>query len=282
MRKWFCEEGVPGKRAENQKVLFKISRVVYEGRSKYQKILIFDNPIYGRVFVLDGIVQLTEKDEFVYHEMLAHIPMFTHPKPERVLIIGGGDGGVLREVLKHPVEAVELVEIDRTIPEVARKYLRFVCRSAFRDKRVNVYYEDGIKFLRRNKGYDVIIIDSTSPIKHAKPLFSSRFYKYVYNSLRKDGVMMTQLCSFLDFSTFLTRQVRTIKKIFPIVKPYRVTIPSYNCGEFCFLLASKRSKLDEGKARKRFKRLTKKSKLRYYSLEMHKASEVMPNIWKKL
>ncbi|MCH8244641.1 hypothetical protein IIB97_02025, partial [Patescibacteria group bacterium] len=137
-QRWFCEGSVPGKRSGTMEHCFIIQKLVYEGKTPYQSVLIFDNPVFGRVLVLEGIVQLSEKDEFIYHEMLVHPILFSHPKPKRVLIIGGGDGGTLREVLKHQVKEVVMVDIDKKVVELLKKYLPFVSDGAFQDKRTNL------------------------------------------------------------------------------------------------------------------------------------------------
>ena len=183
-KKWFCEGAVPGKRFGKIKHCFLMDKLVFKGKTSYQDILIFDNAIYGRVAVLDGIVQFSEKDEFVYHEMISHPILFSHPSPQKILIIGGGDGGVLREVLKHPVKEVYLVDIDKEAMGIFRKYTPFISQNSFKDKRTKIFFGDGREFIKKFRNFfDVVIVDSNDPMGPSLPLFSSRFYKYVALSL---------------------------------------------------------------------------------------------------
>mgnify|MGYP003295648897 CR=1 FL=1 len=160
-------------------------------KSAVQQIDIFDTPAYGRILVLDGELFITEKDEFIYHEMITHVPMAVHPNPRNILVIGAGDGGVLRELTRYSsVESIDLVEIDELVVEVCKKYLpTTACR--FDDPRVHVYYEDGVKFIRRcTDQYDVIIVDSTDPFGPGEGLFTKEFYGSCFKALRDDGIML--------------------------------------------------------------------------------------------
>ena len=281
-QKWFCEDTVPGKRFGKIKHCFLIDKIVFQGKSPYQDILIFDNPVYGRIFVLDGIVQLSEADEHIYHEMITHPILFSHPNPKKVLIVGGGDGGALREALKHPVKEVYLVDIDKKIIEISKKYLPFVSKGAFEDKRLKLFIGDGFEFIKKFKDYfDVVIIDSNDPVGPSLALYSANFYKEVFKALKENGVMIAQVGSFLDFDNLIKKIFLKLKKIFPSVQIYRLTMPSYHCGEYCFIGASKKINLEKvnfRKIEKRFKKL--KKKLKYYSPEIHQSSLVLPKIWK--
>jgi len=284
-QKWFCEKLVPGKRFGNIRHCFLIDKLIYQGKTKFQKILIFDNPVYGRVFCLDDIIELSESDEFIYHEMISHPFLFSHPKPENILIIGGGDGGALREVLKHPVKKVDLVEIDNEVIDISKKYLKFVCQSSFSDKRVKIQNLSGEKFIKDYKNYyDVIIIDCTnpSPESFSSPLYSLKFYNNIFNALKDDGIMVTLGASFLDFNSYIRKIFWRLKKIFPLVTLYRYCMPSYHCGEYCFIGASKKINLEKvnfNKIEENFKKLQKKANFKYYSPQIHKASMVLPKIW---
>ncbi|MGX5173175.1 polyamine aminopropyltransferase [Aliikangiella sp. IMCC44653] len=171
-----------------------IDEVLFENRTDHQHLIIFNNQQFGRVLALDGIVQTTQKDEFVYHEMLTHVPMFAHGNAQRVLIIGGGDGGILREVLKHPqVEHVTMVEIDSAVVDICEKYFPEHSQGAFQDPRVNLVFNDGVDFIVNNKEkFDVIISDSTDPEGPGEVLFSSRFYQGCKASLTNGGILATQ------------------------------------------------------------------------------------------
>ena len=283
-QKWFCEDTVPGKRFGKIKHCFLIDRLVFKGKSPYQEILIFDNPVYGRIFVLDGIVQLSETDEHIYHEMIAHPILFSHPNPQKVLIVGGGDGGSLREVLKHPLKEVYLVDIDKKVIEISEKYLPFVSKGAFNDKRLKLFIGDGAKFIKKFKDYfDIVIIDSNDPVGPSLALYSANFYKEVFKVLKKEGMMVAQIGSFLDFDNLIKKIFLKLKNIFSSVQIYRLTMPSYHCGEYCFIGASKKinlNKTDFKQIKKRFDTLDLLIQARYYSPEIHFASITIPKPWR--
>ncbi len=186
---WFYESLFPSVRLG-----LKVRKVLVSNKSQYQKISILDTYQFGKVLVLDGVVQTTERDEFIYHEILTHLPMLSHPQPDRVLIIGGGDGGILREVLKYPVKEVFLVEIDKKVIELSKTYLSAICRNSFNDRRANIIIDDGVNFVKeRKRKFDVVIVDSSDPIGPAKVLFSSKFYTDVFNILSHDyGIFVQQ------------------------------------------------------------------------------------------
>lgn len=283
--KWFCEEIGLGKRAGKLSHCFSIDKLVFKGKTNFQDVLIFDNEVYGRVMCLDKIVQFSKLDEFIYHEMIAHPVLFSHPKPENILIIGGGDGGVLREVLKHKVKKVDLVEMDKEIINLSKKYLKFVCKDSFSDKRVKIHNTKGEKFIMDYINYyNLVIVDCTNPEPEglSSELYSAEFYKQVSRALKKDGIIITLGASFLDFNTFIKRTFKGIRKVFPFAIIYKLTMPSYHCGEYSFIAGSKTidlEKVDFEKIEQRFKKLTKKHKFRYYSPETHKASMIMPKAW---
>ena len=285
-KKWFKEKNPLGKRAGNIQHSFLIEKILFEGKTKFQKVLIFNNPLYGKIFCLDNIVQFSEIDEFVYHEMISHPVLFSHPKPETILIIGGGDGGVLREVLKHPVKRVDFVELDKEIINISKKYLPFVCQSSFSDRRVNIYNLPGEKFIKEYKNlYDIIIVDCTNPAPEdiSSSLYSLEFYKDVFLALKKDGMMITLGASFLDFENFIKKYSQKLKKVFPHVTIFKFCMPSYHCGQYSFLAASKKvnfEKVDFKEVEKKFDEMAKNKKFSYYSPKIHQASLIMPRIWK--
>ena len=159
-------------------------------QSEFQRIDVFESPEFGRILTLDSLMMLTEKDEFIYHEMITHVPMAVHPNPENVLVIGAGDGGVIRELSKYAyIKNIDLVEIDEAVVEVSKEFLPFTACS-FSDKRLTVYYQDGLKFIRsRENEYDVIIVDSTDPFGPGEGLFTKEFYGNCYKALKDDGIM---------------------------------------------------------------------------------------------
>ena len=223
--------------------------------------------LVGKVLFLDGLVQTTEKDEFFYHEMLVHPPMMTHPEPRKVLVIGGGDGGCVREILKHrTVESVDVVEIDELVVEASLKYLPTIS-SKMKDKRVKIIYEDGIKYVRKGeKKYDVVIIDSTDPVGCARGLFEKPFYEDLFKSLTEYGVMCEQTGSPFFSPKFFKEVQKNIKSSgFKFVMPYIYPIPSYPGGLWSFTLASKFFNPLDIKTEERLKDI----KTKYYDKDVH-------------
>lgn len=172
MELWFSEPHTP-----NVKLSIKVDKQLYSGQSEFQRIDVFESPEFGRFLVLDGYVMLTEKDEFIYHEMIVHVPMAVHPNVKRVLVIGAGDGGAVRELVKYPeIEHIDLVEIDEQVIQVCKGFLPGIA-CKLQDERVHIYYEDGLKFVRsKEDDYDLIIVDSTDPFGPGEGLFTKEFY----------------------------------------------------------------------------------------------------------
>ncbi len=255
-----------------------VDKLIYKGRSKYQNILLFENNSLGRVLALDGIVQTTEKDEFIYHEMIVHVPMFSHPDPKKVLIIGGGDGGAAEEVLKHPsVESVVMVDIDGKVIELAKKYLRKICRRAFEDNRLTLIVDDGVKYVNNtDERFDVIIVDSPDPIGPGKVLFTKKFYQSLYNILNKRGIISRQTGSTFFQGNELPQAYRIFKQVFPLNSVYVAAIPTYIGGFFSFVLSGKgiKSWPNLSVLKRRFSKAGIKTD--YYTPDVHKASFVLP------
>lgn len=279
---WFFEENIPGILGTITSGV-RIKKKIFSGKTPYQKMEIMDTFPFGRILALDGIIQLSQEDEFIYHEMLTHPAMFYHPHPQKVLIIGGGDGGVLREVLKHPVKEVYLVDIDREIIEISKKYLPFVSRGAFKDKRAKILIEDGIKFVRRSKNFfDVVIVDLTDPSGPSLGLYSKNFYQAIFKTLNKKGVLSVQSGCFFEQFLHLKGIYKRLKKIFPYVKIHKACVPCLQCSnEYSFTIASKINleKIGFEKIEKRFKKL--KLNLKYYSPKIHLASSILPKYLKE-
>lgn len=235
---------------------YRVSQVLYRGRSKYQKILVFESPFHGRVLALDDIVQLTTREEPFYHELLVHPVMQAHPDPRRVLIIGGGDGGTLREVLKYPrlVRVVEC-ELDEKVMQVARRYLPGVA-SGYRDARAEVRFEDGQNFLRESgESWDVILLDLTDPIGPAKPLFERPFYKLCAAHLAADGMLAAQTES-LHFHLETMRGVReALAGLFVYRELVTMPLAMYPGNWWTFTVASREH--DPRVARNRFRPRTR-------------------------
>lgn len=277
---WFTEKPLPGTKFDGY-FKIKVKKKIASFKTPFQRGEVLDTFGYGRVLVLDGIIQLSEKDEFIYHEMIAHLPLFYHSNPEKILIIGGGDGGVLKEVLKHPLKEAYLVEIDKKVIEISKKYLPFVSKKAFDDKRAKIFIEDGLKFVKKYKNFfDVIIVDCTDPGGPSLSLFSRKFYQDIFSALKKNGIMITQSGTFYYQSFHIKKIFKTLKKIFPFVKIHRAAIPCFEEAEFSFILASKKinlNKRDFLKIKSRFKKI--KLRTEYYSPEIHLASGILPKIY---
>lgn len=219
---------------------YPVKRVVYRGRSPFQKIFLFDSPFHGRVLALDDIVQLTTREEHFYHELLVHPIMQAHPAPRRVLIIGGGDGGSMREVVKYPsIEHVVECELDNEVVDVSKRYLRGVA-SGYSDARATVIYADGRNYLRESdEVFDAIILDLTDPIGPAKPLFEAPFYQLCAEHLNSDGFLSAQTES-LHFHPRTVRRVRAaLEQAFPIVELATIPLAMYPGNWWTFSIASK-------------------------------------------
>jgi len=261
---------------------FKIKKKLYSGKSQFQKIEFFDVYYYGRVLALDGIVQTSEKDEFIYHEMLCQVPMFLHKNPKRVLIVGGGDGGSLEEILKHKIEKVWMVEIDKKVIELSQKYLPSISKGAFSDKRAEVVVEDGKEFIKRHEDFfDVIVLDLSDPGGPAKDLISLNFYKRVKKALRKNGMVSIQSGSFTCQPELVRTIFKRVRKIFPSAEIRRAVVPSYQAGEYSFTVGSKANlkKITVKDIERKYKKL--KLNLGYYSPEIHFISKILPKYLKE-
>lgn len=269
---WFSEAQTP-----NVKLSIRVDRHLYSGRSEFQRIDVFDSPEFGRFLTLDGYMMLTEKDEFIYHEMIVHVPMAVHPKVREVLVIGAGDGGVIRELVRYPeIGRIDMVEIDPLVVEVCRQYLpQTACR--LEDSRLMIHFEDGLKFVRSCENqYDLIIVDSTDPFGPGEGLFTREFYGNCLKALREDGIMVNQHESpfYQEDAVACQRVHKRIVKSFPISRVYQAHIPTYPSGHWLFGFASKKyhplKDLDE--VRWNLRGLT----CRYYTTTLHKGAFYLP------
>ncbi|MBT3258242.1 MAG: polyamine aminopropyltransferase [Deltaproteobacteria bacterium] len=279
---WFSEGTVPGKRYGKIEHCFLMEELILREQTDYQSILIFDNSVYGRILVLDDIVQFSTSDEFIYHEMITHPVMLSHPDPRRILIVGGGDGGTLRECLRHNPEHVSQVEIDKRVIDVSRKYFPSISQGGFADSRVTLSHEDGKDFIKKYENhFDIVIIDCSDPVGPSLPLFEAEFYKDIFKALKADGMASFQVGSFLD-PALISETFSNLGQIFPSVVKIRLTMPSYHCGEYCFMGASKDILLENismEHIEKRYKELNQDGALKYYSPGMHQASQTIPGIY---
>ncbi len=257
---------------------YKIKQTLIRKKTKYQDLAIVDTYCFGKMLVLDGIVQTTVKDEYVYHEMITHVPLFTHPNPQKVLVVGGGDGGAVKEILKHPtVERVVLCEIDQEVIEQCRKYLPEIS-FALHDPRCEIFIGDGIKYVHEHKNsFDVIIVDSTDPFGAAEGLFGRSFYKEIDECLTENGIFVAQT----ETPFYLPEVVKGIyndaKAVFPITKLFMAGIPTYPSGFWSFTLGSKKydpQKVDLSSS--------VNINTKYYTKELHKACFVLPKFIENL
>lgn len=248
--------------------------------SKYQEIVVLDTKEFGKVLVLDGAIQTTEKDEFMYHEMLVHPAMLKHRNPEKVLVIGGGDGGSVREILKHPsVKQVDLCEIDEEVIITSEKYLPTIS-SKLKDEKVKIYIEDGNEFLQERKNYyDVIIMDSSDPVGPAEVLFKQEFYEKVKSSLKENGIMVAQTESPFLQENYFKNAVKEIRKSFKYTGVYLGFVPSYPAGMWSYTMASDNidiTKNDDG-----YKKL-EGIETRYINEDIYKSLFILPEFVKSM
>ena len=277
MEKWFSEN-------QSEGVMFsiKIKDHIYSGKSNFQKIDIYDTEGFGRVLVIDDCIMCTEKDEFIYHEMITHVPMAVNPKIKDVLIIGGGDGGAVRELIRYKaIKAIDVVEIDELVVKVSRQYLNFTADS-FKDERVSIFIEDGVKFVKESGNkYDLIIIDSTDPVGPGEGLFTAEFYKDCSRLLSEDGILINQNESpyYINNAKEMIRAHQKQKSIFNISLLYQYMIPTYGSGYWFFGFSSKKLHPVNDIKEDEWKKLNLKT--RYYNLNIHKAAFVLPNYVKE-
>lgn len=271
--RWFSETLYPDFRQSLQ-----IEEILYEGRTAFQDAVIFRNERFGRVLTLDGVVQTTEGDEFCYHEMIAHVPIVAHGAARRVLIIGGGDGGVLREVLKHPIEAAVMIELDETVVNICREFMPSLSAGAFDDPRGDVRFMDGIKFVAEtDEKFDVIIVDSTDPIGPGEVLFTQEFYAHCARCLTGRGILVTQ-----SGVTFLqdeeaAQTYRRMKPLFADASLYLTQVPTYAAGFMTFGWGCHSTEPRQTSVAEITQRIAGLDLgARYYTPEIHVASFALP------
>jgi len=218
----------------------KVLRTLHTEQTPFQSLAVIETEEFGRMLVLDGMVQTTERDEFVYHEMIVHIAMQTHPSPRRVAVIGGGDGGAIREVLKYPsVEEAHLIEIDRRVVEISQEYFKGLS-CGLDDPRTTCFFADGIEHVRTHtNAYDVIIVDSTEPVGPAVGLFDKKFYAWTRESLTDQGILVAQTESPFFNADIIRRAFGGVSAVFPVSRLYLASIPTYPSGLWSFSLGSK-------------------------------------------
>ena len=277
---WFTEAHTP-----NVNFSIRVSRHLHSEKSDYQQIDVYDSPEFGRFFSLDSVLMVTEKVEFIYHEMITHVPMAVAPGTKHVLVVGGGDGGTVRELTRYlTIEKIDMVDIDRRVVEVCKEFLPFTsCKLD--DPRVNLYFEDGVSFVaKRENEYDLIIVDSTDPISVGEGLFTSDFYKNCHKALKENGILVNQHESpyYEITSNAMKRAHQRIKEHFAAesCRVYQAFIPTYQSGHWLFGFADKKGIIDplvfDDSKWNALSLVTK-----YYNTDLHRACFVLPNYVKK-
>ena len=280
MELWFTEN-----HTDNVRFSIKVNKQLFSGESEFQRIDVFESPEFGRFLTLDGYMMLTEKDEFIYHEMITHVPMAVHPEVRNVLVIGGGDGGTVRELLRYPdIETIDLVEIDEMVVEVSRKYLPQTAKCLDNvDGRIRFHYEDGLKFVRHcHDMYDLIIVDSTDPFGPGEGLFTMEFYGNCYKALREDGIMVNQHESpfYENDAHSMQRAHKRIVSSFDMCRVYQAHIPTYPSGHWLFGFASKKYHPLKDFDPKRWR--ARGIDTRYYTTNLHKGAFYVPAYVEKM
>jgi len=282
---WFSEVNNqwPG-----QCMSLQIDKILHNERSKYQHVVVFKSKTWGNVLVLDGVIQLTEKDECAYQEMIAHLPLFCHPKPENVLIVGGGDGGVIREVLKHKsVKRVTICEIDQMVMDVSKKYFQTMAH-VWSDPRLTVVCNDAAVFMDSKEAasqFDVIVCDSSDPVGPAQALFESKFYKSMHSALKPGGRITTQAESMWNDRELICNLFRRTRGLFACVEYATTQIPTYPCGQIGFLCCAKSDGKQPDEAHsmvKPVRPVPADMDNQYYHSALHSAAFVLPNFMKIL
>ena len=278
MELWYSEP-----HTKDVKFSIKVNKQLYSAQSEFQRIDVFESAEFGRFLTLDGYMMLTEKDEFIYHEMLVHVPMAVHPNAKHILVIGAGDGGILRELAHYDtIEHIDLVEIDAQVIEVCKQYLpQTAC--GFADSRVHIHIADGLKYVRHAENqYDLIIVDSTDPFGPGEGLFTKEFYGNCYSALKADGIMVNQHESpfYAEDRLAMQRAHKRIVESFPISRVYKAHIPTYPSGHWLFGFASKHYHPINDQQAERFKRLNIPTK--YYNHQLHVGAFCLPNYVEEL
>lgn len=277
---WFMEKNIqwPG-----QAFSLEVEEVLVSKKSNYQDVLLFKSKRYGNVLVLDGVIQATEFDEHTYQEMLAFLPLNSHPNPERVLIIGGGDGGIAREAAKHPsVKTIVQCEIDQEVINASRKYLPSMAKG-FDHPKVTLNVGDGFAFMERHTNeFDVVISDTSDPVGPAERLFSEDYYKLVHSTLREGGILAVQGESMFLHLKLIRGLLDFCNGLYAKASYATGYVPSYPCGQIGYLVASKNSETDFTNPLKVFTEEEKEElNLQYYDEHIHRSSFVLPRKVKK-
>ncbi len=278
MELWYTEN-----QTDNVKFSMRVKETLFSKKSPFQQIDIIDTYDFGRVLVIDGWTMITEKDEFIYHEMISHVPLAVNNNIKTVLVIGAGDGGTVRELTRFPsIEKIDMVELDEEVVLASEKYLPFTA-CKLRDEKVNLHFQDGIKFVEgKENEYDLIIVDSTDPIGPGEGLFTREFYRNCYNALTQDGILVNQGESpYYDINKKeMKRATEKLKEIFPIYEVYQYMMPTYASGQWYFGFASKKLHPLKDFNKEAYESLNLKTK--YYNTDLHIGAFAIPNYVKEL
>lgn len=278
MELWYTEEHTP-----NVRFSIKVDRQLVSKKSYFQQIDVFESKEFGRFLTLDGFMMMTEKDEFIYHEMITHVPMAVNPNIKKVLVIGAGDGGTIRELVKYDtIEQIDMVEIDKVVVDVAKEYLpKTAC--ALDDKRLTIYYEDGLKFVRQHDNeYDLIIVDSTDPFGPGEDLFTREFYGNCYSALKENGILINQHESpyYDKDAEAMVNAHKQLKATFEIAQVYQFHLPTYPSGHWLFGFAAKTMDGVKNIQESQWQSLNIATK--YYNVDIHKGAFALPTYVKEL
>ncbi len=278
MELWYTEEHSPDVRFS-----IRVDEHLFSAKSNFQRIDIMRSNEFGVFLTLDSLMMVTEKDEFIYHDMIVHVPMAVNPDIKKILVIGGGDGGTVRELTRYSsVSEIDLVEIDEMVVSACRKFLPQTAEK-LSDPRVNIFYEDGLRFVRKKENcYDLIIVDSTDPFGPGEGLFTKEFYGNCFKALNQNGILVNQHESpyYSLYAESLKRANEKIRQFFPFSKLYQAHIPTYPSGHWLFGFASKRFDPIADIKEDYWNGLGIKTK--YYNTQLHKGSFALPNYVKEL
>ena len=259
---------------------YKVNKILFSGKSPYQTVDVVETDLLGKMLLNDGLVMVTEKDEFVYHDMIAHVPMFTHPNPKKVLVIGGGDGGTAREVLRHKsVEKCVMVEIDEMVINACKEFIPQTS-SALSDSRIDLIIGDGVKYVKETSElFDVILVDSTDPIGPAEPLFNINFYEDINKCLTDDGIVISQGESPFYYAEMQQKLLGIKKQVFPISTIYNFSNLTYPGGLWSFTVGSKN--YHPTRDFKPMRVCESGLKFKYYNEEVHRAAFAIPTFMRE-
>lgn len=278
MELWYTED-----HTKHVKFSIRVEQQLYSAQSEFQRIDIFYSKEFGRFLSLDGCMMVTEKDEYIYHDMIVHVPLAVNPEIKDVLVIGAGDGGSVRELTRYQtIRQIDMVEIDQMVVNACRTYLPQTA-SKLDDPRVRLYFEDGLRFVRsKADAYDLIIVDSTDPFGPGEGLFTKEFYGNCYKALREDGILVNQHETpyYESYANSMRRAHRRIEEFFPVSRVYQFHMPTYPSGHWLFGFASKKYDPVADLQAEKWNALGLKTK--YYNTELHKGCFALPNYVKEL